>query len=444
MMEFDMFSKWLQTYLKSLTSDIDAETYGDYIDGMLRDDTMDPKEITESISGLLESVVPPEDAIRCSQEIYSRFQDQYVKSEKETVHTSIKEKDDSSSLDILEETMRSMLAASKDQQAPQSLPETSSKSKGPKLKELDPITVSMLRAAGVSGYQGDEQAEAELTIKLVNADYVARQALGQPSAVGLDFDADEPEAEDIDLTELEAAQGYGKKDGIQPGNIMDALATLNPNKFGSAETAKAPPDEKLKAIRQLKRLPTPGDVNSSTTPAYMLLNTRGINVGLTGLQNSATDILNDPSTSSNGGGTLGISASGKKKSAPPPKKLADIGARAEEKHQKMMAKRKERMNLLGAAGSRLDDLDAFLFSDDDDSVSEKLKKHEKRDDILDAGGGNREKVVEAQKQARVISGKEFAERRVREKIQREKQLEAEAKRRTSAQQKAQKVERRRH
>lgn len=83
--------------------------------------------------------------------------------------------------------MRSMLAASKDQQAAQSLPETSSKSKGPKLKELDPITVSMLRAAGVSGYQGDEQAEAELTIKLVNADYVAKQVCWFNLNVGLNI-----------------------------------------------------------------------------------------------------------------------------------------------------------------------------------------------------------------------------------------------------------------
>ncbi|VDO00469.1 unnamed protein product [Rodentolepis nana] len=66
------------------------------------------------------------------------------------------------------------------------------------------------------------------------------------------------------------------------------------------------------------------------------------------------------------------------------------------------------------------------------------------DDILNAGGGNREKVAEAQKQARVISGKEFAERKAREKAAREKQLEAEAKRKANAQQKAQKVERRRH
>lgn len=66
------------------------------------------------------------------------------------------------------------------------------------------------------------------------------------------------------------------------------------------------------------------------------------------------------------------------------------------------------------------------------------------DDILNAGGGNREKVAEAQKQARVISGKEYAEKKAREKAEREKQLEAEAKRKATAQQKAQKVERRRH
>nr|CDS30809.1 expressed conserved protein [Hymenolepis microstoma] len=434
-----LFSKWLQTFLNSLTSDIDAETYGEYIDGMLRDDTLDSKEITESISGLLESVIPSKDAFRCSQEIYSRFQEQYGKSEKEAAHTA-QEKDDTSSLDILEETMRSMLAASKDQQAPS---EASSKSQGPKLKNLDSVTVSMLRAAGVSGYQVDEQAEAELAIELANAEYVARQALGPPNAAGIDFDADEPETEDIDLTEIEANQGYGKKDGIQPGNIMDALATLNPNKFGSSETAKAPSERKSKEICQIKRLPTPGDVNSSTTPAYMLLNTRGINAGLIGLQSSTIETSNGPSSSCSGGSTSATSVSGKKKSAPPPKKLADIGARAEEKHQKMMAKRKERMNLLGAAGSRLDDLDAFLFSDDDGN-NEKSGKHDKKDDILSAGGGNREKVAEAQKQARVISGKEFAERKAREKAARERQLETEAKRKANAQQKAQKVERRRH
>uniref|UniRef100_A0A0R3TC19 TIP_N domain-containing protein n=1 Tax=Rodentolepis nana TaxID=102285 RepID=A0A0R3TC19_RODNA len=206
--------------------------------------------------------------------------------------------------------------------------------------------------------------------------------LGPPNVAGVDFDADELESEDIDLTEIETTQGYGKKDGIQPGNIMDALATLNPNKFGSSETAKVPSERKPKDISQFKRLPTPGDVNSSTTPAYMLLNTRGINAGLIGLQNSAIESSNGPSSSCSGGSTSATSVSGKKKSAPPPKKLADIGARAEEKHHKMMAKRKERMNLFGAAGSRLDDLDAFLFSDDDDGDNEKPGKHDKKGELI--------------------------------------------------------------
>ncbi|VDO01355.1 unnamed protein product [Rodentolepis nana] len=166
------FSIWLQTFLDSLSSDIDAETFGEYIDGMLQDETLDSNEIIESISDLLESAIPSKDAIRCSQEIYSRFQDQYAKSEEETAPTTTQEKDGTSSLDILEETMRSMLVASKDQQAPS---EASSSAQGPKLKNLDSVTVSILRAAGVSGYQEDEQAEAELAIKLANAEYVAKQ-----------------------------------------------------------------------------------------------------------------------------------------------------------------------------------------------------------------------------------------------------------------------------
>nr|CUU99910.1 hypothetical transcript [Hymenolepis microstoma] len=121
-----------------------------------------------------------------------------------------------------------------------------------------------------------------------------------------------------------------------------------------------------------------------------------------------------------------------KKCAPHPKKLAGNGARAEVKHQKMMAKREEKMNILGGAGSRLDYLDALLFSDDDHG-------------ILNTGGGNHEKVAQAQNRARVISGKELAERKAQEKVARERQLEAEGKKRkTNAQQKAQKLERRRY
>lgn len=54
-----------------------------------------------------------------------------------------------------------------------------------------------------------------------------------------------------------------------------------------------------------------------------------------------------------------------------------------------------------------------------------------------------ERTAEEAKQARIISGKELAERKAREKVERERQLEAVAKRKANAQQRTQKVERRR-
>lgn len=148
---------------------------------------------------------------------------------------------------------------------------------------------------------------------------------------------------------------------------MEALATLSPDKFSSAEALKATPAEKLNAIRQIKRLPTPGDINSSSTPGYILLNARGANIGVTALQESAT-----AAATTNSANGVALTSTGKKKSAPPPKKLADIGARAEEKHKRMLAKKKEKMITFGAAGNRLDDMDAFFISDDESD--DKLKE----------------------------------------------------------------------
>ncbi|KAM7534131.1 hypothetical protein Aperf_G00000105152 [Anoplocephala perfoliata] len=438
MLESDtLFSKWLAKYLNSLSSDIDPELCGEYVEGMLKDDTLDAQEIKDSISSFLESVIPSEDAVKCSQKIFSYFQEQVAKPDNLSGTVSKIERNNPDSLDILEETMRSMLADSKGLTIAAITPSDSSKTSSTSTKR-DACTIAVLRAAGVSGYQGDEQAEAELAVNLANAEYVAKQEQGPlsgagftPSSTGIDFAAMEPESEDIDLSEIETAQGYGKTDGIQPGNIMEALATLNPDKFSHAEAAKVTPAEKLNAIRQIKRLPTPGDINSSTTPGYVLLNARGANIGVTGLQENATGAT---TTSTN---SAIQTLTGKKKSAPPPKKLADIGARAEEKHRRMLAKKKEKMVAFGAAGNRLDDMDAFFISDDDND-NDKLRE----DNILLAGGGNAElAAAEPAKQARVISGKEFSER---EKVKREKQLEAETKRKANAQQQSQKVERRRH
>ena len=51
------FSDWLVEYLNKISNDIDAETYGDYIEGLLKDDSMGRKEIIDSIVHFLESVL---------------------------------------------------------------------------------------------------------------------------------------------------------------------------------------------------------------------------------------------------------------------------------------------------------------------------------------------------------------------------------------------------
>ncbi len=51
------FSGWLKDYLGRLSGDIDADVFGEYIEGLLQDDTLEKDEILESISGFLESVI---------------------------------------------------------------------------------------------------------------------------------------------------------------------------------------------------------------------------------------------------------------------------------------------------------------------------------------------------------------------------------------------------
>lgn len=93
-------------------------------------------------------------------------------------------------------------------------------------KQRDACTAAVLRAAGVSGYQGDEEAEAALKVALADSEYFAKQAATgggvSPSATtvskngkaGLKADvlaAAMVEREEIDLEEIEENQGYGKK-----------------------------------------------------------------------------------------------------------------------------------------------------------------------------------------------------------------------------------------
>ncbi len=154
-------------------------------------------------------------------------------------------------------------------------------------------------------------------------------------------------------------------------NVMDALSTLNPEKFGSSQIAPTAKAE-LRAGRS-KRLPTPGDINSTTTPAYLLLASRTYRSAVPAASGANAGTPPDsPSTQPSASST-----SKQKKSAPPSKHLADIGARAEEKHQKMMARKKEKLGAALAGRNRLDDMDAFFISDDDDDDNDGNKAGKK-------------------------------------------------------------------
>ncbi|KAL7054843.1 hypothetical protein AAHC03_024317 [Spirometra sp. Aus1] len=452
------FSDWLKDYLLGLSSNVDA-VFVEYIDGLLQDNSMDNAEKRECISEFLCSITSPEKATTGSSEIVEHFLASVGADDSATsillsgVPATTTAGDQTAEqggaeceglFDSLESQMRSLM-----QQTPpkktgvtactgqRALGDTDAE--GP--KERDACTIAVLRAAGVVEYQDSDESKSALKVALADAEFFAKQPLssvaggsvgppvGRRGAEPPEGLAASPDTEVIQLEEVEDAAGYGKKGDIKPGNVLDALATLSPHQFASSQSAAATAAD-LKAGR-IKRLPTPGDISSST-PAYLIMSR---------------------------------SYRKKKKPAPPTKHLADIGARAEEKQLKMAARKNEKLCNVPAAGrQRLDDMDAFFISDDDEEdehgkvggasfdaggklpLSAKSKATPAAPvatDLLYEGGGNRERVIEAEKAARAKAAQEHAEGRNREKAERAKQLEAQANRKQAAQQKAQKQERRR-
>ncbi|KAL5105784.1 hypothetical protein TcWFU_004775 [Taenia crassiceps] len=458
--------RWLLPLRQAYHSPTGWKMYGDYIEGLLEDETLDKHEIIDSIRSFLESVLPPKSAIEGSETIFTRFHDSRATPSTHSPSLNAANSPTASEhFDHLEEQMRSILISTVVANTTTTVPSYANPfcprnssttpmavrdqgSKKPSRQKRDACTAAVLRAAGVSGYQGDEEAEAALKVALADSEYFAKQAtigggvlpsvttVPKGGKTGLGADAVVAaivEREEIDLDEVEENQGYAKKEGIKPGSVMDALSTLNPGKFSSSEAAVTTAEDS-KSTRRLKRMPTPGDVNSSSTPGYLLLNSR-----------SAGSSVGASTTSASVGANSATTA--KKKSVPPSKHLADIGARAEEKHQRMMAKQRERLSAAGvggASGNRLDDMDAFFLSDDEDEAeTRKSQPRKKEDDVLFPGGGNRERAMEAQKLARVISAREYTERRTKEKGQLAN-AEENARKSVDAHQRTQKLERRRH
>uniref|UniRef100_A0A0X3PM76 Coiled-coil domain-containing protein 43 n=2 Tax=Schistocephalus solidus TaxID=70667 RepID=A0A0X3PM76_SCHSO len=492
------FSDWLTEYLLGLSSNVDT-VFVEYIHGLLQDTSMDKAEKLECISEFLSSVTSPEEATTGSSEIFEHFLASAGSEVSEVSvllsgtpatttaggHNSEQAGVEGEGLfDSLESQMRSLL-----QQTPPKK-KTATACVGRAApgeadveapKQRDACTIAVLRAAGVLEYQDNEESKSALQVALADAEFFAKQPLssvagssigppvsrkGAEQSEGL---AASPDTEVIQLEEVEDAAGYGKKGDIKPGNVLDALATLSPHQFASSQSPAITVAD-LKAGR-IKRLPTPGDISSST-PAYLIMSRsyRTASPATTAPSVATSGATTAPlhNGSSEGLTSTGSGAGKKKKPAPPTKHLADIGARAEEKQLRMAARKNEKLCNVPAAGrQRLDDMDAFFISDDDEDehsrvggrndcatfdAGGKLPQPTKSKatptaaastDILYEGGGNRERVIEAEKATRAKAAQEHAEGRNREKAERAKQLEAQATRKQAAQQKAQKQERRR-
>lgn len=79
-------------------------------------------------------------------------------------------------------------------------------------KERDPCTAAVLRDAGVSGYQLSAEEEAALQVALADAEFFAKQStFGDVVDVDKDMLGSNTVEEEIDLAEIEEAQGYVKK-----------------------------------------------------------------------------------------------------------------------------------------------------------------------------------------------------------------------------------------
>ncbi|BHF84157.1 hypothetical protein SprV_0902730700 [Sparganum proliferum] len=497
------FSDWLKDYLHGLSSNVDT-VFVEYIDGLLQDNSMDNTEKRECISEFLCSITSPEKATMGSSEIVEHFlasvgTDDSAPSILLSGAPATTTAGDQTAeqggaeceglFDSLESQMRSLM-----QQTPPKKTSVAAcigqtalgdtDAEGP--KERDACTIAVLRAAGVVEYQDSDESKSALKVALADAEFFAKQPLssvaggsvgplvGRRGAEPPEGLAASPDTEVIQLEEVEDAAGYGKKGDIKPGNVLDALATLSPHQFASSQSAAAAAATAadLKAGR-IKRLPTPGDISSST-PAYLIMS-RSYRTGSPATTSVAATggASSGPTQNGSSDGLASAAGSGpgkKKKPAPPTKHLADIGARAEEKQLKMAARKNEKLCNVPAAGrQRLDDMDAFFISDDDEEENEHGKVGGRNDcasfdaggklplsakskatpaapvstDLLYEGGGNRERVIEAEKAARAKAALEHAEGRNREKAERAKQLEAQANRKQAAQQKAQKQERRR-
>ncbi|KAF5396009.1 hypothetical protein PHET_11103 [Paragonimus heterotremus] len=292
----------------------------------------------------------------------------------------------------------------------------------------DACTTAVLRAAGVAGYQGDSEEEKNVEIAVTNTEFQAKQQLDAACGKLSSSLNDTPELvqdgseTDIDLDELESTSGYGKKDEVKPGTVEDALSVLNPSLFGSYCLAPVQPCC-ASSTRLLNCCPRPV---SFENPIGM---SPSVNRDGVTLADESKSKLDRPNRSDK-----------VKKAIPASKHIAKVGAQAEAR-QKTDSKHSERSanseTVRGAVRLRLDEMDAFLFSDSEDCVLKDTTSAE-----LPEGGSNLERVIAAEQAARQAASNVSMQRKAADKTNRVHQLEQTTQRKQTTQKRAQKTKRR--
>ncbi|GAA49540.1 hypothetical protein CLF_103204 [Clonorchis sinensis] len=421
---FDSHS-WLKSYFQSIPHEIDVDVISEYISVILEEADASESSLCTEIESLLSAYLTDDVSKKCSSEIvrhFIRHRDQCsvtsVEQSTSDVDPAARDTGDGDLLLKMEEQMRALMQADYEKQ----LKEAETRALEHR-NTRDACTTAVLRDAGVAGYQGDSETENDVEIAITNAAFQAKQLMDaggsstlavSPELHGASESTEDAAESDLDLQDLADKSGYGNRDSIKPGTVEDALSVLNPSLFGSSGAKQAFPPGAV-------RLPTPGPrpmgfrLSGATPTAAVSIPSR--------VENSRVASEEDPSV---------LASSQRKKKQPASKHIAKVGALAEAKGKADSKRTASAVHT--AVRARQEEMASFLFSDSDE--------HEDPGSLPE-GGKNRELVIATERKNREAAAQSYAQRRAEEKMNREQQLTQQAKRKQAAQQKAQKVERRR-
>ncbi|KAF7250733.1 hypothetical protein EG68_08362 [Paragonimus skrjabini miyazakii] len=413
---------WLKTYLQRLPGDVDADVIAEYITSIVHDSELSKDAMCSEISVILSAYLADDSCEISTSDIMEHFTQLSHVGGSESKQGTANETSESDMIGI-EERMRILMQENYEKQ----MRVVENQKRGFQCSR-DACTTAVLRAAGVAGYQGDSEEEKNVEIAVTNAEFQAKQQLDAACGKLSSSLNDTPELvqdgseTDIDLDELESTSGYGKKDEVKPGTVEDALSVLNPSLFGSYCLAPVQPCC-VSSTRLLNSCPRPV---SFEHPVRISPSDNRDGLNLADESKGKLDRPHRPDKI--------------KKAVPASRHIAKVGAQAEAR-QKTDSKHSERSakseTVSGAVRIRLDEMDAFLFSDSEDCVLKDTTSAE-----LPEGGSNRDCVIAAEQATRQAASNVSMQRKATDKTNRVHQLEQATQRKQTTQKRAQKVERR--